>query len=176
MNEQNRPVILGATMLVLLALIAGWSTVRMLGLREDAHRRASDLAQFQQLAADIEALRDNDEVKQLGGDSAAQEQLIAERVAQAGKDLGLSGPWWEDTIHKNPRRVGNTAYLRKPAVLYTSGLTLNQITTLLHELTYDSPLTAQELTLRTPPGEDPGDRWDADITLTYLIFEPQGSD
>lgn len=176
MNPHNRPVILVGVLLVLLALAAGWSTLRMLDRAQAARTAAADLAAYKQLASEIERLRDNDDVKQLGGDAAAREQLIADRVTQAGQKLGLRGQWWQDTIHKNAQRVGNTSYVRKPAVLYTSGLTLDQLTALLHELTYDSPLTAQELTLRTPPGEDPGDRWDANITLTYLLYEPPTPD
>lgn len=176
MNQQYRTILLISVMLILLVLIAAWSTMRMLDQRDKALASTTDLAVYQQLAADIERLRDNDEVKQLGGDTSAREQLIADRVTKAGQKLGLQGDWWEDTIHRNPRRVGNTAYLRKPTVLYTSGLSLMQITALLHELTYDSPLTAQELTLRTPPGDNPGDRWDANITLTYLLYEPARSD
>lgn len=176
MSQQNRPMLLVGFMLLMLFVMAGWSTMRMLDQRDEALVRTTDLAIYLQLASDIEQLRDNEKVKQLGGDSAAREQLIAERVTQAGQKLGLQGNWWEDTIHRSPRRVGNTPYLHKPTVLYTSGLSLMQITSLLYELTYDSPLTAHKLTLRTPLGENPGDRWDANITLTYLLYEPARSE
>ncbi|MGB0768874.1 MAG: hypothetical protein ACPGYV_14330 [Phycisphaeraceae bacterium] len=46
---------------------------------------------------------------------------------------------------------------------------------MLYHLTEDSPYTAEAIQLRTPPGETAGNRWDADVTLTYLIYSPQSS-
>lgn len=172
MNESNRPMVLVGVLLVLLLGLTGFSALRFAEARSQAVAASEELARYRSVALQIEALREAGEVATVGGDTAAREQAIAEQIAGAGQRAGLSGEaWFDDLIHKSPRRVGDTPYMRKDAVLYAKELTLVQLAALLHELTYDSPLIAEVIDLRTP-SRTPGDRWDADVTLTYLIYEP----
>lgn len=176
MSDQKRQVVLVGVMLVLLLLAVGWSGKGMLDQRTAAQASAADLARCKQIAANIEALRDQDAVASTDDNTAQLEASLAQQIDAAASRVGLAGDWRRGIDHKLPRRVGDSPYLRKPAVLLTRGLTLTQLTALLHELTDDSPLTVSELRLNTPNGEPAGDRWDADVTLTYLIYAPPVND
>lgn len=162
-------------MLAMLLIAAGWSTLRMFGLRQDARYAAQDLQQAQRLADEIDRLQNRDAVASASGDTAMQEQRLAERIKEAAEKANLTGQWQQGIEHRREVRIDDSPYMRKPAVLITRGLTLYQLALLLHHLTYDSPYTAEQFQLRTPPGEEAGGRWDADITLTYLIYSPQPS-
>lgn len=175
-SAQKRQAVLVGLMLVLLALAAGWSSLRMAEQRRAAASSARELAESRQIAKRIEALREQDAVASADPDRARQEQNLAQQIDRAGTSAGLVGDWRRGIDHKPARRVGDTPYTRKPAVLLTRGLTLDQLGALMHELTYDSPLTVSELRLSTPSGEPRGKRWDADVTLTYLIYDPPDAD
>jgi len=174
-NVQRRQTILVAVMLGMMLLAAGWSTARMLGHRQDARYAAEDLQRCQQLADQIKQHQSKDAVASTGDDAALQEQKLAQRVNEAATKANLTGPWQQGIEHRREVRIEDSPYMRKPAVLITRGLTLYQLSMLLHHLTYESPYTAEQLQLRTPPGEETGNRWDADVTLTYLIYSPQTS-
>lgn len=176
MTGHRRQNTLVGVMLVMLVLLAGWCTLRMLGQRSDAARAAEDLAAYRAHARNIELLRERDAVISSAEEAGDKEQDLAKRITEAGAKARLGGQWLQDIVHKKPRRVEDSPYLRKPAVVYTQGLTLTQLTALLYQLSYDSTLTATELRLKTPRGDDPADRWDADITLSYLIYSPQPTD
>lgn len=172
MSDAKRQNLLVGLMLLVLLVAAGWTTRLMLGAKRSAVVAGDNLAECRALAQSIMSLRDKDSVADAGGDAEQREQAIAEQVSAAAAKAGLGGDWLQRIEHKTPRSVGNSPYKRKPSVLYIRGLTLGQLVTLLHELTYDSSLTAQDIQLRTPPGEATGDLWDADVTLTYLIYDP----
>lgn len=175
MNEVKRQTTLIVVMFAILLMAAGGLTKDMFAKAEAAHQAAADLSQFRQVAGQIETLRKQDAIAATDEDADQQDQALAQRIDRAATVVGLTGEWRQEIQHKQARRVGDSPYLRKPAVLFTRGLTLAQITALLHELTYDSPLIVSELRLKTPRGEEAGNRWDADITLTYLIYSPQTS-
>lgn len=176
MNEQQKPWVLAGLLILVLLVAAGWSTSRMFDQRATARAAAADLAECRRIAANIASLRKQDSVAQADGDADAQERDIAQRISDAAQKAGLAGEWNQGITHTRAVQVGETPYKRKPAELVTRGLTLAQLTALMHELTYDSPLTVSELRLNTPRGEDPGDRWDADITLSFLIYAPPAND
>ncbi|MBX2851916.1 MAG: hypothetical protein KTR15_09245 [Phycisphaeraceae bacterium] len=175
MNDQRRQAVLIGVMLGMLCVTAGWSTLRMLGERRAAVNAAQDLQTCERLVDEIDRLQDRDAVASSQGDTAYQEQQLAERINEAASKATLSGNWQQGIEHRREVRIDDTPYLRKPAVLVTRGLTLHQLALLLHHLTYDSPYTADHLQLRTPPGEQAGGRWDADVTLSYLIYSPQAT-
>lgn len=173
MNDLRQQTLMVAIILAMMCLVAGWSTMRMLDQRKDAEGAAEGLQVCQQLADQITKQQGQEELVSSNDDSASQEQMLAQRINEAATEAGLSGPWQQGIEHKREVRIDDTPYMRKPAVLITRGLTLYQLSRLLHNLTHDSPYTAEQLQIRTPPGEEAGNRWDADITLTYLIYAPQ---
>lgn len=172
MNASKRTLGLVGLMLALMVVATGWSTLRMLHQRQAARAASDDLERSRELADQISALRARGAFALSQGDSASQQQL-AEDIQAAALKAGITGHWQQGIEHQRASRVGKTPYLRKPAVLITRGLTLSQLTQLLHHLTYDSAYTAEAIRLHTPSGEDPGDRWDAEVTISHLIYAPE---
>lgn len=173
MKNQRRQTVLIGIMLGMMCLVVGWSTLRMLDDRQGAVRASQDLYDCQQLVASIKDLKSQEAVASEGGDTTLQEQELAQRINEAASKANLSGPWQQGIEHRREVRIEDSPYMRKPAVLVTRGLTLHQLAMLLHHLTHDSPYTAEQLQIRTPPGEDTGGQWDVDVTLSYLIYSPQ---
>ena len=71
------------------------------------------------------------------------------------------------------RRVGDTAYKQKPTQVILHKLTLQQLIRFLHTLTGpDTGLHVASLRLTTPRGHDTTNIWNAETTITYLIYAP----
>jgi len=51
-------------------------------------------------------------------------------------------------------------------------VSLKQVATFLYALTDGSGLRVQELRLRSPHGDVAPDVWDAETTVTYLMYAP----
>lgn len=175
MSEQRRLTILVGIMLAMMLAAAGWFTLEMLNHHSAAARAAEDLANCRLLAEQIKSLRNQSAMASDQDEAGVQQDRLVEQINAAADKAGLTGQWQDSIEHRREMRVGDTPYLRKPAVLITRGLTLAKLTALIHHLTYDSPYTAEKILLRTPPGDESGGAWDADITLTYLIYSPQTS-
>lgn len=172
MNPPKRQIVLFGVMVAMLAIVVVWCAMNMLGQKGKAQREANSLAQAKQIAERVEVLRQHQAVASPGGDWQQQEQELAQRISDAAAKARINIDWQKRIEYKRARRVADTPYMRKPVVVYTEGLTMDQLVALLHHLTYDSPLIVSELDLKTPRGGNPGNRWDANITLSYLIYEP----
>lgn len=175
MSEARRQQLLIGVMLVLLLAGVGWCASEMLDRRVAAERAAAGLGEAELIAERVRRLEQQDKVASTAGSAQDQEQDLARRIKAAADRARITGNWQRGIDYKRARRVGDTPYKQKPTVVLTRGLTLEQLSALLYHLTHESPLTVTELTLKTPRGADPGRRWDADFTLTYLIYDPLDS-
>jgi hypothetical protein len=52
-------------------------------------------------------------------------------------------------------------------------VTLQQLVTILYNLTGEHGLMAKSLRLSAPQTDDAGSQWSAELVLTYLIYDPQ---
>ncbi len=173
MSPQKRQAVLVGVMLAMLAIAAAWSTTEMLAARELARRSAADLAACERIAADIRRLRQGPKVASA---EAMGVQELGKRIEAASRTAGLSTSALVGVYPQGPRRVGDTPYLRKPTSLSFRNVPLPQLASFLYHLSDGSGLNVRDLRLRTPRGEGGGDLWDAEATLTYLIYSPAGSD
>jgi hypothetical protein len=69
--------------------------------------------------------------------------------------------------------VGDTPYLQKPTTLELQGVSLTQLASFLYHLTSEPGLVVRDLRIRSPRRDDVGSQWNAEATLTYLIYSPQ---
>lgn len=180
MNDAQKQLgILGA-LLALLLIAAGWSALRLDDQRAAADAAAYELAECRLIAQRIEALRDQDAIASADDNSAEQEAALVRQIKDAGSAARLPDGWMQaqnvHIQHKPARRVGDSPYKRKPADLDIPGLSLPELAALLHELTYDTPLTVTDLHLRTPTGLGVSSRWKAVVTVSYLIYDPPKAD
>ncbi len=168
MNEKRIIFYLVALAAVLL-VVAGLNVEWMLWQRRAAHRAAEDLFECTELAADIQALRKQPTV---ASSEAMGVQELGVRIEAAMRKAQFDPGALEGVFPQAARRVGDSPYLQKPTALDLSGASLGRLAGFLYHLTDDPGLTVRDLRLRTPHGETAGDLWDAEATLTYLIYSP----
>ncbi len=169
MTPPTRRILLAGLVLGLLAVAAARNGLWMADRRQAARRATEDLAACEHLAARIEALRARPAVASA---EAMGVQEFGQRFAAASKAVGLTLEEVPNVIPQTARRVGNSPYLVKPTDMMLRGVTLEQVVTFLGRLTADSGLTVSELHLRAPHGEAVSPIWDADVTVTYLMYAP----
>lgn len=169
MTDVRRQGMLIGLMLLMLAVGAGWSVNRMLTARAEAGLAAADRAEARRVAEAIVALRDQPAV---AATRAMGERQLIQRIETAAADVGLPADALEGTFPQNARRVGDSPYLRKPTAITLRAVSLEQLTAFLAELTAESNLTVDDLRLRVPHGDNDGELWDAEATITYLIYSP----
>ena len=168
MPSSNRNRVMLSVIFIVLTIAAIWNTSLMYSEKSHARIARQDLNSSNELASDIIALKNQPtlvfaqamEVQELG------ERLDAAlKLAEATNTLGSVTP-------RSPRRVGESPYIHKPTELRLNGLSLNQLVTFLHHLTSDSSLTVSDLRLVQPTQPAPRFVWNAEATVSYLIYSP----
>jgi len=174
MTPENRQPILVGVMLVMLTAIAAWSLSTMFASRSDAMTTAQSVSQTKLLAEQIVALRTEDNDAQSQGEASQQDQALRQRIQLAAGRAGLAadGPWLESVDPRAPSRVGDTPYQRLPTEVRLRGVPMRQLVTLLFHLTDKSNLEVHELRLTPADAASDQNIWDADATLTHLIYSP----
>lgn len=170
MSNPKRQVFLIAVMLVLLALVAGWSVNRMRTARYQAQREARYLAECEAYAKRIKTLRDKPAVASA---QKLKEQKLGPFMSEAWRKAGLPGSPPETVSPKAARRIGDSPYKRKPTAIPMRRIALPDLTSFLYHLTDGTGLRVRELRLTAPDRDSHNNRWDAQVTVTYLVHEPR---
>ncbi len=169
MIANRRLAVLLGLMVTTLAVVALWNVRWMAEQRRAARFAMADLRACEQLADRIASLR-LEPIVAASQDMGIQE--LGERIEQAQQRARMTGPALEGVFPQAARRVGDTPYMVKPTALSLRGVTLTQLCTFLYHLTHESGLNVRDLRLRSPRGDVSADQWDAEATLTYLIYSP----
>lgn len=171
-------------LIVMLLGAAAWSHGRYVQAKNAAQAATADLLESQALAQRVEKLTERAPVALAG---ELQISALAGAIEQAASTAQLPIAGVLRINPQAPRRVGDTPYLQKPTDVSLRSVTLQQLIGFLHALSADrSNLWPTELSLSAPravaaspsargPGAGPAeqsDRWDADLTLSYLIYSP----
>jgi hypothetical protein len=172
-TPRQRQNLLAGVMLALLALTTLWSVNWMFGQQAEAGRARADLDDSQRLAQRIQALRQKPAVA--AGEAMAVRQLGRRIEAAAGR-AGLDRDALEGLYPQVERPIADTFYVRKPTTIALRGVALPQLASFLYDLTAGSGMTVRDLRLRRPPGASESDRWDAEATVTYLVYQPPADD
>jgi len=156
-----------------LAVDATWNVSGLFEAQANAQYAAEDLEACQQLAAAIESLRSQSSM-------AAAEEMgdteLGEWIDEAKRAAGLADGVVRDRIPQEHRRVGESPYVVEPTLLTLRGVSMPQLVTFLCAMTDESGLRVRDLRVRVPVGGEASNLWDADITLTYLIYSPAEAD
>lgn len=141
----------------------------MLDRRAGAQIAANELVQCNELAKAITSLRDQPSV--VSNEEMGVRQL-GERIKAATEHADFDGAALEGIFPQAARRVGNTPYLSKPTSLSLRGVSLAQLAAFLLHVSDGSGLTVRDIRLRAPRSEATTHLWDAELTLSYLIYSP----
>ncbi len=169
MSQQKRQAVLVGIMLVLLAAAAVWSYGWMRDQRQGARLAREELIECRRLVREIEALKAK---PAMASAEAMGIQKLGRRIESASRQANFEGAPLEGVFPQSARRVADSPYLRKPTALALRGVTFRQFVTFVYHLTDQSGLSVRDLRLRTPHGDGPRHLWDAEATVTYLIYEP----
>ena len=150
-----------------------WSWTVLDERRRAEGRTAEDLAACAALAAQIEALRARPRV---AGSDEPPDRELAGRVERAAERVGISRDRVALVDPAPARRVADSAYKEKPTRIELRGVTLRQLVTLLHRVAAEREgLRVKRLRAVAPHGEEVGDCWNAEATLSHLIYAPEGT-
>ena len=72
--------------------------------------------------------------------------------------------------HQPPKPLGDSPYHLRLTTLTFRGITLQQLTSFLYDLTDGTPWTVRDLQLRAAGAKGAENRWDAEATLSFLIY------
>jgi hypothetical protein len=162
-------VILGA-----LLLAVAWSWVTLSASRQTAMDAASDLSACREAASRIDQLRRRPAV---AGSREVQATELSRRIEESARAAGMPEGGLDQIEPEPLRRVGDTPYRQTPTRVRLRQVTLQQLFTFLHALAAEGPsgpgLRLQALRLSAPRGEEAGDQWTAEATLTYLVYDPK---
>jgi len=166
----RRMVLLLSALVGLMALTAGGTYRHMATQRESAVTAETDLAECKDLRDRIQRFRQGPAM------AAEHEKLDAETsstIETAAQSAGIPAGNLVSISPEPPVRVGETAYKERPTGVLLNKVTLSQVVALLHGLMRAEPgLNVKSIRLSAGREDDAGDRWTAELTLTYLIYDP----
>jgi hypothetical protein len=148
-----------------------WSCSGRLDSRAAESAARHDLADCRQLAGQIESLRQQPAV---AGTTELGAADLSRRIEQAAHSADFADGSIVRIAPEPARRIGETNYLEVPTQLELRRVTLQQIFTFLHSLSGD--LAVHDIRLTAPRGEETGDRWTTEATLTYTVYSPKAQE
>lgn len=158
---------------VLLVLVGLWRYRAMENARSAADAAAADLEATRRIVKKIEAFRDRP------SEAVEGEQLATETITLIEKAVTSSGIDSKNLVRispGSPTRVGDTPYKEKPTQVFLRNVPLRQLVALTHSLLQGGQkLHTKSMRIIPPRPDDTGEDWNAELTLTYLIYEPQRS-
>ncbi len=172
MSRQRRQAWLVGLMCVLLVAAAAWSVSDLFTQRSAARQARAELAECQRLAKEIDLLRAQPAV---ASDEAMGIQQLGDHIAAALKAAELDNSVIEGMFPQSEQPIGQTPYVQKPTSLVLRSVPLSKLAVFLYDLTDGTGLHVRDLRLRMPHGNQSANVWNADVTLTYLIYAPTNS-
>jgi len=169
MTTDKRHAMLAAALLLLLAGAATWSTAWAFDRRDAARQAAEDVATCRRHAHQIETLRRKPAVASAEAMGTLE---LGRHIDDASRRADLDTSSLDGVFPQSPRRIGSSSYLETPTTLVLRRVTLRQATLFLYYLTDGSGMTVHDLRLRMPRNKADRDAWDAEATLTGLVYAP----
>lgn len=168
---RSRQLLIGVGLLVGILLIAAlWSANWMTSQQVEARYATEDLQASVALAERIESLMT--EPKIAAADESRGIQELDPKIGRALQAAGLPRrPTIEGIFPQAARDVGDVPYQIKPTAVSIRSVTLAQLATFLYHLTDGTGLNVRDLRMRAARSGD-AQQWDAEATLTYLIYAP----
>jgi hypothetical protein len=162
------------TAILALPLAVGWCALHLGASREAAAQAVADLASAQDIAGRIALLRQRPVVADA---REAQGEDISRRIEEAAREAGVEETSLERIEPEPARRLGDTPYREKPTRLRLRHVTLQQLFQMLHALASEAPgssvLRLSSFRLSAPHGEEAGDEWMVESTLSCLVYDPK---
>lgn len=141
----------------------------MAAQKHEAEQAAQDLGQCLELESSIQSARRQ---TTLASASEIDSQELARRIDVAARGAHLSPAALEGIIPQPRQRIGNLPYVEIPTTLVLRKVELRPLAGFLYDLTNAPGLSVRQLRLHPPRGDAASTLWDADVTITCLIYAP----
>lgn len=169
-----------ATGLVAMIGVNLWSVNRMWGAKAQVHEAVEELEEARRDLANLRRLEVQPRVASLEEETESPSD-IAERILNAFRQAGLP----ETTRYDSPVSASNTVsdqfrdsdYVERETLINIYELRLPQIVQFAQFLEEpEKGLTVRDVTLTAGTSTAPGNEtWNANLTLTQLIFSPKSN-
>jgi len=159
-------VLLGVSMLVSVLLSYSF----MAGRKTAASRTQNDLQKCGQIVEQMQTLQQKPRLASDHERHSSETTSLIERAAGAG---GISSGSIKQITPQQPGRIKKTSYKEKPTSVIMTGITLRQLVTMAQSLSGDDGnLSLKSIKMTAPDANDTGDKWDVELVLVYLIYDP----
>lgn len=171
---QSRISRLAGVMLAGFVALSIWSYLQLKQNRGASAAAAASLQECRELAGQIHDLRAQPLRAGLWAHSRTE---LAERIEESANNAQVPFAHVMRIDPLGARRIDNTAYLQQATSVQLESITLKQLVTLVSSLTEsDGGLQVPAIRLlvskNAPRASTGAEIWDAEVTLTYLIFSP----
>ena len=154
-----------------LLVVTLWFSGYLADSRATAQAAIDDARQCARFVADIRNLRHQ---PSLAESQELQLQELTQRIESAAKQSRISLDSLVRIWPEPAKRVGDMPYKRKPTQVLFHRVTLPDLVGFLQHLSnQDAGPRVTRIRLTAPRGQEMGDQWSAEVTLTYLIYAPK---
>ena len=168
MNRRTFSMLLA--LLLCLTIAAGWSWSQLASERRGASQAATDAATSASLAQDIETLRT---ARTVAGTSPIQQHELAGRIEAAAQAAGLPQEKLVSITPEAPRRLRDSPYLEVVTKIHLLDVPLTGLADFLHRVAAGpGELDVTQLRIVAPRTMDNPMHWNAEASLSYLVFSP----
>jgi hypothetical protein len=166
LERSKRTKIMGAAGLVLLFLCS-WQY-----FASQRARALSDLQDADDCRALASRIKRLSQQPNLAGKEFAASEL-AHALEEAARQAGVASDAIVRLSPESPRRVGATLYSEKRVQVSLRQITLLQTVQVLSRLCEQNPaVRVQSLRFAAPRQQEGGDRWNVELVLCHLVYEP----
>jgi hypothetical protein len=167
----NRHIYSLVALIVSLVALNLWAWSVLADRRQAAGAAQHDAGICQDLAERIKRLKDKPMV---AGSHEIELTELSKRIEQAAVDCQIPASELVRISPEAARRVGDSLYLEKPTTVLLEGVGLHELARFLYDMSNGSAaMDVQNLRLNAPREQETGDRWTAEVTLSYLIYAPK---
>lgn len=166
-NDRGTPVRL---VLVAGLLAAIWVSQTRLADARTRHRAM--LTRVVEMSTMGDRIRELRSAPRLAIDRVRPNDELLRQVHDAAHTAGIPADHWRRNDPRPSVRLPDSPYKKVGALITFDRLTIRQLVEFLQKLVAeDSTLSIENLRL-TRPDRVPGDAWNAEVTLAYLIYSP----
>lgn len=171
MNKRQSRLII--VLIVLLSLTAWWSRSHLVEAKLAAEAANASLFQSQRLATSIQSLRKQPQTV------AAREMEVDElskTLEAAAKQASIQPSSIKRIDPQTAQRLGDTPYKQKNTRLEFQDITFSHLLAFAQHLqSKNANLKITSLRVFSPHSNDTANNWNCELTITYLLYSPPGS-
>jgi len=160
-----------AMAIVLLAIFAAWNVSEVLSDTRRLRSDREDLQRLRRMLFEIDQVADAPRVAALKVESADE---ILNRINAALSQAGLPPSALASQTPGQPQRIGRSEFTLRKVEISLGAATVAQIVTFCDALKDESTgSVVRDVSLGEPSAARGRERWQSDLVLTQVIFDPK---